>query len=672
MVNANKIFKLFFLALLPVIINGCSSTPEKTKWKPTQILKPQPKVEEKEKKPEIPPSPVALARAAVAANPMSWRAVNRLGVTLFKEKRFAEAALAFEQAIAMFSISSTLESEQMVREARQRAIKAQREANIRLKKQQAEAQRQMQEQQMLAGMLSMMPMMPGANAGTAIFAQAGQTLLNVAMTPSGVDIATDPAMQETVEASQALKSRELSAVYANLGQSRMALWEDEAALDAFRQAYAADPSRTDFLFIQGSLSQRNNDLVGAMGLYARYMSVSPEAKLPVAWIEIAECCRNLGLTGEMLNALAAARKAWDSVTGRVTTPTTEHGYSKVLETAGFYEEALPYIRKWYAEKPRDPACQRLWATALLKASKIEEAIKVIETFAKDPKSAAANKIFLIYFQGMTQIHLGNFDKAKTILKPLGSGKSPGLAAAANAICGRLNETKEWIYKIENGQSSPDKAAIEWYRLACVWLVNGNLPRAAECTGRSIGVQPEYGPALILREQLLDMISGTVKTAQLKAAQAVADNNMEAAVRILNDILINAPVGKLSESLISQGMKYVSALKLKPRMSKEAQRYYLRAKAVLKHAKGQETVKEALCLYLWALRYAPLNPEIHLSLSSVYETQKQYRKALYHMQVYLSGAGNSGNLDTAVEKYYELQYLNEKELRNIQSIIPKSN
>lgn len=616
---------------------------------------------------------MALARSNASSNPMNWRAVNALGMTLFQARKYTEAALAFEQAITMFPISSAAETEQQAKEARQLAYKTQKDADEKMQKQQKEAQEQMQEQQMLSGMLSMMPMMPGANQSTMMLSQAGQTMLNVAMVPEGMSILSGQMLPEN-ESSQVLKARELSTLYSNLGQVRMALWEDDTALEAFRQAYATDPSRTDLIFIQATILQRDDDMASAISLYARYMVLAPETKQPITWVEIAECCRDLGLESEMRNALTAARKTWDRILGQNTTPKTEHGYGEILAAAGFYKEAIPHLQIWINSSPNDLPSQREWAIALFRAGKMEDALKVMKIYTKDPKTALSDGGFSTYFTGLIELHLGNVKEAKKILGTLHPvpGATSGFAVAAYAISGHLDETKEWIDRVENGLSSPETASVDYYRLGCVWLVAGNFPKAAECVSRSIELEPQFGPSLLLREQLLKINSERIKSEQTKVSKAVSNGDITSAVQTLSLLLSIMPNSDSSNALALEGMKYVSNLQSPLRMAKESQQYYLRAQAILKNAKGQEAIKEAIGQYKWALRYSPLSPEIHLGLSSAYAIQKQFKKALLHIQLCLTASQPSGNIDAIIERYYELQYLNGNELRKISAVIPKNN
>lgn len=616
---------------------------------------------------------IALARANASSNPMNWRAVNALGMTLFQAKKYTEAALAFEQAISMFPIASLAETEQQAKDARQLAYKVQKDADEKMQQQQKAAQEQMQEQQMLSGMLSMMPMMPGANQSTMLLSQAGQTMLNVAMVPEGMSILSGQMLPEN-ESSQVMKARELSTLYSNLGQVRMALWEDDAALDAFRQAYSTDPSRTDLLFMQASILQRDDDLASAISLYARYMVLAPETKQPITLVEIAECCRDLGLESETRNALIAARKTWDRLLGQNTSPKTEHGYGEILIAAGFYKEAIPYLQTWINSSPNDLPSQREWATALFRAGKMEDALKAMKIYTKDPKTASSDAGFSTYFTGMIELHLGHINDAKKILETLrpAPGATSGFAVAAYAISGHLDETKEWIDRVENGLSSPDTASVDYYRLGCVWLVAGNFSRAAECVSRSIELEPQFGPALLLKEQLISINSERIKSGQAAVSQAVSNGDMTSAIQALSSLLSIMPNGGTADALTLEGMKYVSNLQSPVRMAKESQQYYLRAQAILKNAKGQEAINEAIGQYQWALRYSPLSPEIHLGLSSAYATQKQFKKALSHIQLCLTASQPSGNIDGIIERYYELQYLNENELRKIRTVIPKNN
>ena len=613
---------------------------------------------------------VAAAQAQAAAQPMNWRAFNALGIALFQARRYASAAGAFEQAIAVFPISTAAETEQQAKEARQRAIEAQQAAAKEAQAQQKKAQEEMQNQQILSGLLGVMPMMPGANANTAIMAQMGQTMLNAGMTPSGEPLL--PAMLMEEEPSQVLRTRELAALHTNLGLTRMALREDDTAIEAFRQAYTMDASRVDLLFMQAHLLQRG-DVGSALPLYVRYLEVAPEARQPPTWIEIAAVYRRLGLESERRNALAAARKAWDRVVGQTTNANTERAFGRILSTAGFYREALNPLQTWLRASPEDAAAQREWAIALFGAGRMEEARDAMKSSISATKSAPSDGGFTTYFMGMTELHLGRVDEAKKILgalHPSAEAKTTsGFVVAAHALCGHVDEEKEWINRVENGRSDPDTAVADWYRLGWVWFVVGNPPRAAECVSRCLELQPEFGPALRLQEQLLNGNAERVKSARSKAAEGSRGGDITSAVQRLSVELSDMPMGTSWMALAREGMGYVAKLPAPLRMSKEAQQHFLRAQAILKNATRPDEIREALSEYRWALRYAPLAPEIHLHLSSVYATQKQFSQALRHIETCLAGFQPSEKLDAIIGRYYELQYLEERAQRNIRAIRP---
>lgn len=615
---------------------------------------------------------VSAAQAEAAAQPMSWRAFKALGIALFQARRYESAAGAFEQAIAVFPLATAAESEQQAKDARNRAYEAQNAAAREAQAQQQRAQQEMQTQQLLSGLFGLMPMLPGANMNTAIFSHVGQTMVNAGMMSSSGGEPL-PGMPIEEEPSQVLRAHELAELHINLGLTRVALREDDTAIESFRQAYAIDSSRVDLLFMQAKLLHRS-DVESALSLYVRYLDVAPEASQPATWIESAAVYRRLGMESEMRNALAAARKVWDRVVGQSTNANTEHAFGKILSTAGFYKEALIPLQIWVRANPEDRAAQREWAIALFSAGRIEEALDAMKMSLYATKSATSNDEFTTYFMGMSELHLGHVDEAKKILGTLhpsaGTKKTSGFLAAARALCGHVNEQKEWINQVENGRSDPESAAADWYRLAWVWFLEGNRPHAAECVSRCLELQPDFGPALRLQEQMLYGIDEErVKSARSETASIDDKNDIISTVQSLSVELSNMPMGDSWMALAREGMGYVAKLPEPLRMPKEAQQHFLRAQAILKNAARPGEIREALNEYRWALRYAPLSPEIHLHLSSVYATQKQFSQALRHIETCLAGFQPSEKLDEIIKRYYELQYLEERAQRNIRAIRP---
>ena len=611
---------------------------------------------------------VAAAQAQAAAQPMSWRALNALGIALYQARRYASAAGAFEQAIAVFPIATAAETEQQAKDARQRAMEAQQAAVKEAQAKQKKAQQEMQNKQILSTLLGMLPNIPGAPASTGMFTQLGQTMLNAGMTPS--DDPLLPAMPTEEEPSQVLRTRELVSLHTNLGLTRMALREDDTAIEAFRQAYTIDASRVDLLFMQAHLLQRG-DVGNALPLYMRYLGVAPEARQPETWVEIAAVYRHLGLKSERDGALAAARKAWDRAVGQSANATTERAFGRILSTAGFYGEALSPLQTSIRAFPEDAAAQREWAIALFGAGQMEEARDAMKTSISAAKSVPSDGGFTTYFMGMIELHLGHVDEAKQILGTLHPSAETktisGFMAAAHALCGHVDEEKEWISRVESGRSDPNTAVADWYRLGWVWFVMGDRPRAAECVSRCLELQPEFGPALRLQEQLLNGNAERIKSARSEAAASHGD--IPSAVKRLSAELSDMPMGAPWVALAREGMAYVAKLPEPLRMPREAQKHFLRAQGILKNANRPVEIREALNEYRWALRYAPLSPEIHVHLSSVYATQKQFSQALRHIETCLAGFQPSEKLDAIIGRYYELQYLEERAQRNIREIRP---
>lgn len=612
---------------------------------------------------------IASAQAQAAAQPMNWRAFNALGMALFNARRYDSAAVAFEQAIAVFPLSTAAETEQQANDARQRAYDAQVAASKQAQEQQKKAQAEMQSQQLLSGLFGLMPMLPGANMSTNILSHVGQTMVNAGgVSSSGVETFL-PGVTPENEASQVLRTRELAALHTNLGLTRMALHEDETAIESFRQAYTIDASRVDLMFVQAKILQRS-DLESALQLFARYLTTAPKTRQPATWIEIAKIYRRLGFESEKGYALAVARKTWDREVGQSKNASTERSFAKMLSTAGFYKEALDPLWTWYSSVSGDGSAQREWSIALFSAGRIEESIDSMKKSISASKPATSNDDFTSYFMGMGQLHLGNNEEARKMLcKVYPSAdvrKTSGFVAAARAICGHVDEQRGWITQVEGGRSDYDNAAADWYRLGWFWFAQGNLPRAAESVSRCLEIQPDFGPALRLQEKLTVGNSDRLNAARSKAA---AERNAINAIKALNAELSNMPMGTAWMSLAKEGMAYVTTLPEPLRMPQEAQMHFLRAQAIMKNAARASEIREALSELRWALRYAPLTPEIHWMLSSVYTTQKQYSQALRHIETFLASRPQSADSDTILGKYYEIQYLDEKAQRNIRALRP---
>ena len=367
-----------------------------------------------------------------------------------------------------------------------------------------------------------------------------------------------PVMTMEEESFQVVHTRDLASLHVSLGLTRMALREDDIAIEAFRQAYVMDASRVDLLFMQAKLLQRSH-AGSALPLYVRYLELAPKTRQTETWIEIAAVYRLLGLESEMRNALAAARKSWDSEIGQSTNATTEHAFSKLLSKAGFYKEAIPPLQTWVRTVPEDGAAQREWAIALFSAGRIEEARDAMKKFISAVKSTPSNDEFTTYFMGMSELHLGHVEEAKNILAALhpsaDTKTTSRFVATARAICGNLDEEKDWINQVESGRSDPDTAAADWYRLGSIWFVEGNLPRAAECVSRCLELQPDFGPALRLQEQLVNGNSERVKSEQGVASS----NDITSTVQRLSEELSDMPMGTSWMALAHEGMGYVAKL-----------------------------------------------------------------------------------------------------------------
>ena len=78
-----------------------------------------------------PPDPavaIEAARSEAQSDPRNWRAFYNLGKAYYRAGRFSEAVPAYQQAIALYPITTTIETEQKQQMAAQAAIESQQAA----------------------------------------------------------------------------------------------------------------------------------------------------------------------------------------------------------------------------------------------------------------------------------------------------------------------------------------------------------------------------------------------------------------------------------------------------------------------------------------------------------------------------------------------------------------
>lgn len=685
MLISKRFFQIAACLFIGLILSSCATNTSTT----SSTSQPPPEMSLKEKmdkldvkkskqtakapeEPKIELDAIAEARKKLAENPLDWKMMNNLGVEYMQKRQYKMAAITFKQAIEMYQISMTNEEETKRKEVQQRVQFAQKEAHLQNKRREEQARNQ----QLISGMFGMMALAPGGMGG-AVLAQAGQTAMNAMGTHGGSYI--DMAEAGYMDSASIDSIYHLSKLYINLGKCYMLLGNNDEAISAFSAAYEKNPTNKDILFMLGRLYQRDQNYAKAITQYLRFIAVSPQVKLPLAWQEVAESCKHLGLAKESETALALALDAWNEAlkSQDIKEQNSQYMYGQFLASAGFYKESLPFLKSRYDENPADFRHQRDWAVALLRAGEAKEAFQILHAMrktAQEKNIQIGNKDFFTYFYGIAKMYEGNLVEAKEILSALQPkpGQTNELSTAAYAFCGHLKETRDWIDKIEDGDETSDMAYVSWFRLACVWFANGNKLHLAECLSRSLSLEPAYGPAMLLKEKVLEDNYPLIKEGIIKAENEAAKGNAANACTIISYLISNIPRGELYDKLMRRGIQYMAKAEIPMPMSQEARDYYLKGRSILKNVKSLADYRKALNFFLWAARFSPLNQDIHITLSTIYAQIQQYQKALYHLEIYMQSIPQKKLADTFIEKHYELRFLYSKEQENLQTVLKEIN
>ena len=255
---------------------------------------------------------IANAKAAAAREPLNWRVFNELGVAYYSQAMYDQAIAAFQQALALHPITSTIEAETRQEEAaaaHRAALEAKRQAAVERAKQQ-QAQREMND---LLGMVFTAAGASGSSQSAQI--QALQPVLETMnnatfSTPNDV-----PDLAPEVKAVSSLASkREVALIYANLGTAYFGKKNYPQAVAAFENVMQLDPSRTDVLRTSADAQYRLCKYGECIAALTRYHAIAPVE--PVTMLLLSESFRALGMAAE-------SNKVFRSFLARQSTATTD-------------------------------------------------------------------------------------------------------------------------------------------------------------------------------------------------------------------------------------------------------------------------------------------------------------------------------------------------------------
>ncbi|MDD3276027.1 MAG: tetratricopeptide repeat protein [Kiritimatiellales bacterium] len=619
---------------------------------------------------------ISAAKAAAFRDPQNWRVFNDLGLAYYRQAQYDQAVSAFQQALALYSITTVLETEkqQADEQAAQRAaLAAKRDADV----QRAKDLQSRQEMNDLFGMISGIAGMNG-NMQAQMLASTMQTLNNqIDSVPNSV-----PPLSPELKMESSLKSkREVANIYICLGSAYFGKRDYQQAVTSFENAMQLDPSRIEVLKTSAEAQYFLCKYDECIRTFAKYHAIAPVETGSL--LRLSDAYRAIGMQSEADKAFAAFLSKEDGAADCV----------KQMQTGAMclshwrYEAALEFLtqaRLGAADSP-DKTCsfteaqlklfrmpcaiQLLLAEARFNLRDTAEAIALLtDAVAKD---SANSKAWYLLAQCYDEV--GDSGKAlEAYRKALDSGKEKDLSADYIQVCrAATGEGAAAVRVLENQLESvpltPGGGANQWCVLAFALEKAGRIPEAIEIFSRCVDVSPSYTRARFAMERLGRQVAAERQRDMAGSDAAMKAGDRSQAIMKLAEAYRLTPAGPEKETIRKRLLKMAAGMDNPPSMTGNAQDHYLRGSVALKAAKNPVDLGRSLSEFQWAVFYSPWVGDLYFNTSAVKKLQNQTAASVNDLRLYLAAKPDAANVNDMLNRLYEFDYQREQNLRELASI-----
>jgi tetratricopeptide (TPR) repeat protein len=619
---------------------------------------------------------IANAKAAASRDPLNWRVFNELGVVYYKQKMYDQAIAAFQQALALHSITTVIEAEKKQEEAiaaQQAEQEAQRQAAI----QQAKDQESKQQMGEILGLIGGIAGMKG-NMGAQL-AVSTLTSVNQSINSSAAEV---PAITPAAKAESSLKDkREIASIYANLGSAYFGKKSYPQAVAAFDNVVQLDPSSTAVLKISAEAQYQLCKYDECITTLTRYHAIAPVESATL--LLLSDSYRALGMGPE-------ADKVFKTFLERHKISSSD---SVILMKVGSlclshyrYAEAAEYLARAQQTANGSPESARKLNEAQLSQYQSTNGLSLLLATAQFGLSHTTNAIMLLcevslndanpkawYMLGRGYDEIGNREKAseayRKALETSGTTTSPASADNFIQVCraatGAGDEAVEVLRnKLASVPLTPGGGVDQWCFLGFAYEKAGRTAEAMEILNRCRDTNPAYA----WTEQALDRLGKQAAPdrdralAEADAAAKSGDKNQ--AVKKLAEAYRLTAVGPKKEEIRKAMLTLAAGMDPIPSLTGEAQDHYLRGNAALKAAKSPMDLGRSLSEFQWAVFYSPWAGDLYFNTSAVKKLQNQTTAAVSDLKLYLAANPNAKNLEELLNRLYEFDYQREQKLREL--------
>jgi tetratricopeptide (TPR) repeat protein len=619
---------------------------------------------------------IANAKAATARDPLNWRVFNELGVVYYRQRMYDQAIAAFQQALALHPVTTTIEIENKQEEAIA-AQRAAQEAKRQAAVQRAKDQQSQQEMSDLFGMVSSVAGMSG-NSGARMLLPVMESLNNQAFSsPVGV-----PSLAPEMKAESSLKEkREVAGIYANLGSAYFGKKSYPEAVAAFDNVVQLDPSRTEVLKVSAEAQYNLCKYDECITTLTKYHAIAPVESATL--LLLSDSYRALGMGPE-------ADKVFRTFLERHKISSTD---SVILMKVGElclvhyrYAEAADFLTRARQAANDSPDNARRFAEAQLSQYQTTNAISLLLASAQLSVFQTTNAIMLLcdftrnnanptawYMLGRGYDEIGDREKAtEAYRKALETfGAIDTLASAENyiqvcrAATGAGDEAVDVLKnRLASVPLTPGGGVDQWCFLGLAYEKAGRIPEAMEILNRCRDANPAYTKAGLALDRLGKQATPGRDRALAEADAASKSGDKNQAVKKLAEAYRLTVVGQKKEEIRKALLRMAAGMDPIPSLTSEAQDHYLRGNAALKAAKSPMDLGRSLSEFQWAVFYSPWAGDLYFNTSAVKKLQNQTTAAVSDLKLYLVANANAKNIEELLNRLYEFDYQREQKLREL--------
>lgn len=653
---------------------------------------------------------IAAAKAAAVREPQNWRVFNDLGLVYYRQTLYDQAVAAFQQALAMYSITSVLETEKKQADAvatQRAAIAAKRETDI----QRANALQSQQSMNELFGMFSNLAGMNGDTQGQMLLSTM-QTINNqIDSVPNSV-----PPLSPELKMESSLKSkREVANIYICLGSAYFGKEDYQQAVASFENAMQLDPSRTEVLKTSAEAQYFLCRYDECIRTFAKYHAIAPVETASL--LRLSDAYRAVGMQPQANKAFAAflaleerspadcvkllrigslclTRWRYDEALKFLTearqsaaaSPENARIFAEAVRKQ-FEIEVLKFVTEARHSATSSPENARIFAAAQLKQFEMPGAIQLLLAEAQFNLRHTTDAIALLTdavtqdqanspaWYLLAQCHDEAGDSANALQsyrKALTTGQAKHASAHYIQVCrAAIGEgdaaVKTLETQLESVPLTPGDGADQWCELAFALEKAGRVPEAMEIFSRCIEVSPSYSRARLALERLGRQADAERRQAQAESDAAMKSGDRMQAIMKLAVAYRLTPAGQGKEALRKTLLKTAAGMDNPPAMTGDAQDHYLRGSVALKAAKNPVDLGRSLSEFQWAVFYSPWVGDLYFNTSAVKKLQNQTAAAVSDLKWYLAAMPAASNVSEMLNRLYEFDYQHEQKMRELAAV-----